>query len=66
MEKCMKISMSFPCCKGKRSNHRLSKKFKSIENNLFNYLINILTFIVTCELKLSLNLINMWAQTLHE
>jgi len=63
MEKCMKISMLFLCCKGRRSNHRLLQKLKSIKNNLFNHLINILTFIVTCELKLSLYLINMWAQT---
>jgi hypothetical protein len=66
MAKCMKINISFPYCRGRWSNHQLSQKHKSIENNLFNHLINILTLIVRCELKLSLCLINIWAQTLHE
>jgi hypothetical protein len=35
--------------------HHLSQKFKLIERNKFNHLINTLTLRFTCELKLSFN-----------
>jgi hypothetical protein len=41
-------------------NHRLFQKFKSIENNIFNHLVNTLTFSFTCGLKL---LLNKWGST---